>query len=168
VLEDFPVSKVTKDKVLSTSGHEIPYNLLMLIPPFHGQARLSENRITDKSGFVEVDEYLQIKNMKNAYAVGDIISFTGPKLAHIAVGQAQFVAENIQLAVEGKDPEAIYYHEIAAIIDQGGADSIYLHYGVPDENIYLLKKGSIWGLIKRIHDKLWVTKHRKVWFEKGL
>ena len=38
--------------------------------------------------------------------------------------QAEVAAANIVSEIEGKEPSAEYYHEIAAIIDAGGADSI--------------------------------------------
>jgi sulfide:quinone oxidoreductase len=160
LIENYPINKITSDRILSKNDREIPYDLLMLVPPFRGQARLMENRITDDLKFVEVDEFMRVERMYDAYAVGDIVSFPGPKLAHIAVGQAQVAAANILSEIEGKEPTEIYYHDIATIIDQGGADSIYLHYGFWDDSIYRVKRGPIWGLVKRVHDKIWRTKHK--------
>ncbi len=168
LIEDFPLDEIERNKIVSKGSHKIPYDLLMLVPPFQGQARLSENGITDERGFVEVDEFMRVKKMKDAYAVGDIVSFKGPKLAHIAVRQAQVAAVNIMRELEGKEPDAVYYHEIASIIDQGGADSLYLHYGVWDDSLYKVKKGKIWSLVKRVHDKIWRTRHKSVWMEKGI
>lgn len=160
LIEDFPIGKIKQDAIISKNDNKIPYNLLMLLPPFRGQARLSEDGITDELKFVEVDKYMRVTRLKDAYAVGDIVSFPGPKLAHIAVEQAQVAALNIMQEIEGREPETVYYHEIASIIDQGGADSIYLHYGIWDESLYRLKKGTMWSLVKRVHDKVWRTRHK--------
>lgn len=160
LIENFPINKIVGKKIISSNGREIPYDLLMLIPPFRGRARLSDNGITDDQNFVEVDEFMRVKGLKNTYAVGDIVSFPGPKLAQIAVRQADVAAVNIMREVEDRKPEAVYYHEIASIIDQGGPDSIYLHYGVWDDSLYRLKRGTIWGMVKRVHDKIWRTKHK--------
>lgn len=160
LIENYPISKIVSDRIISKNDREIPYDLLMLVPPFRGQARLMENRITDDLKFVEVDEFMRVERMNDAYAVGDIVSFPGPKLAHIAVGQAQVVADNIISEVEGGKPTEVYYHDIATIIDQGGSDSIYLHYGFWDDSVYKLKRGTIWGLVKRVHDKIWRTSHK--------
>ena len=162
VLEDFPISEVSRKAVISKDLYKIPYDLLMLLPPFRGQARLSENKITDDLNFVEVDEYMRVKGMKNAYAAGDIVSFPGPKLAHIAIRQANVAAFNIAQEIEGKEPDTVFYHEIASIIDQGGADSLYLHYGVWDESLYRVKQGTLWGIAKRVHDKIWRVEHSLV------
>lgn len=168
VVEDFPAREISKKEIISGDLHKIPYDLLMMLPSFRGQARLSENGITDELNFVEVDKHMRITRLKNAYAAGDIVSFPGPKLAHIAVGQAQVAAVNLMREVEQREPDAVYYHEIASIIDQGGADSIYLHYGIWDESLYRLKKGPIWGLVKRLHDRIWQTRHKSIWLEKGV
>ncbi len=168
LVEDFPIKSIKNKKVFSTNDRELPFDLLMLIPPFRGQGRVRENDITDELNFIEVDEFMRVKRMKDAYAIGDIVAYPGPKLAHIAVRQAQVAAVNIMREIEGNEPDAVYYHEIASIIDEGGADSIYLHYGVWDENLYRVKKGSIWGIVKRVHDRIWQTRHKTVWFEKGV
>ncbi len=168
LIENYPISKVQSNKIVSKNEDEIPFDLLMLIPPFCGQARLSENGITDELKFVEVDNYLRVERMKDTYAVGDIVSFPGPKLAHIAVGQANIVAENIKSEIEGKEPKEVYYHEIAMIIDQGGADSIYLNYGFWDDSVYRLKTGNMWGMVKRVHDKIWRTRHKGSWVKTGI
>lgn len=52
-----------------------------------------------------------------------------------------------------------YYQEIAAAIDEGGADSIYLNNGFWDESLYRLKKGKFCGSVKKIHGKLWQEAH---------
>jgi NADH dehydrogenase FAD-containing subunit len=140
----------------------------MLVPSFQGQARLSENGITDEDNFVEVDEFLRVKGIEDVFAVGDITSFLGPKLAHIAIGQATVAAENLARVLNGEEPDSVYFHEIASIIDEGGADSIYLHYGVWDKSLYRLKTGTAWSLVKRVHDRLWRARHKRVWVERGV
>jgi sulfide:quinone oxidoreductase len=156
---DVPVCEITKEAVLSNTGHEIKYDLLMLLPPFRGKALLAINGITDDSDFVKVNGKMQVNGMKNVYAAGDIVAFSGPKLAHMAVRQAEVVAENIIWELLGKEPEAEYYHEISTVID-AGAQSVYLHYGIWDDALYGLHKGKVWGWAKEVHDKFWRMKHK--------
>lgn len=161
LVENFPVSEVKSGRLISNDRREMAFDLLMLVPPFKGQGRLRENGVTDKSGFVEVDEFMRVKGMNSIYAAGDIASFPGPKLAHMAIGQAKIVAATLLSEIKGEEPVAVYFHEIASIIDQGGADSIYLHYGIWDDSLYKVKSGNAWGLIKRVHDKVWRARHKK-------
>jgi sulfide:quinone oxidoreductase len=131
----------------------------MLVPPFRGHDTLSNHGITDGDDFIKVDDKMRVAGMENAYAVGDNVSFSGPKFAHMAVRQANVAAANLISEVNGKEPNESYYHEIAAIIDSGGADSIYLHYGIWDEDLMRTGKGRIWSWAKNLHGTLWKAHH---------
>jgi sulfide:quinone oxidoreductase len=156
---DIPISEITEQEVISSAGHKIKYDLLTLIPPFRGQAILDDLGITDEHDFVRVDGGMRVHGLQNAYAVGDVAAFSGPKLAHMAVRQAGVAATNIAATITGEKADAEYYHEIAAVIDAGGPDSIFLHYGIWDDSMYRVKKGQFWGWAKEIHDKMWRERH---------
>jgi sulfide:quinone oxidoreductase len=157
---DIPITEITDKEIVSSAGHKIEYDLLMLIPPFRGQAILDDLGITDKHDFVLVDGGMRVHGLANAYAVGDVVAFSGPKLAHMAVRQAGVAAKNIAATIKGERPTAEYYHEIAAVIDAGGPDSIFLHYGIWDDAMYRVRKGHFWGWAKEVHDKMWREKHQ--------
>lgn len=131
----------------------------MLVPSFQGQPSLCSLGITDDFDFVKVDDRMRVHGLENAYAIGDIVAFSGPKFAHMAVRQAEVAAANILSQIEGEEPGAVYYHEIATIIDAAGPDSLYLHYGIWDDSLYRLKKGRFWGWAKQTHDAFWRTRH---------
>lgn len=157
---DVPVSEVTKDEVLSTKKHRIHYDLLMLMPPFRGFTNLRELGIVDDDDFIKVDEKLRVEGMPASYAVGDAVGLSGPKLAHMAVRQAEVAAANIVSEIKGEEPREAYVHEVAAVIDSGGPDSIFLHYGVwKDEQT--IKKGRFWSWAKDAHDAYWRHKAKK-------
>jgi len=159
VLYDVPISKITETEILSSAGHAIKHDLLMLVPPFRGNAALAPLGITDDMDFVLVDKTMRVAGLENAYAVGDITSFEGPKLAHMAVRQADVATANIANEIAGRKATEEYYHEIAMVIDAGGSDSIYLRYGITDETLYGLRRGRIWGLAKSTHDRIWQARH---------
>ena len=159
VLYDVPINKITETEILSSAGHAVKHDLLMLVPPFRGNASLAPLGITDDMNFVAVDKTMRVPGLENAYAVGDITAFEGPKLAHMAVRQADIAAANIASEIAGRKGTEEYYHEIAMVIDAGGSDSIYLRYGITDETLYGLRKGRIWGLAKSTHDRIWQARH---------
>lgn len=159
VLYDIPVSKITETEVLSSAGHAVKHDLLMLVPPFRGNAALQPLGITNEMDYVKVDKMMRVDGLDRTYAVGDIAAFEGPKLAHMAVRQADVAAANIAAELKGARPAEEYYHEIAMVIDAGGSDSIYLRYGMTDETLYGLRKGRIWGLAKNTHDRIWQARH---------
>lgn len=159
VLYDVPIREISFNEVLSTKKHKIECDLLMLVPPFRGNATLGNMGITDEAGYIRVDGFMRVHGLEKTYAVGDIVAFSGPKFAHMAVRQAEVAAENIISEINGEEPDKEYYHEIATIIDTGGADSIYLHYGIWDDTQYRLKEGKFWGWAKEVHDRVWRAKH---------
>lgn len=159
VTTNFPVTEISENELISSDGKTIPYDLLMLLPPFRGQSFLGNLGVLDDLEFILTDEFMRVPNFAKVYAIGDIVDFSGPKLAQMAVRQAEVAAASIIAEIKGEESSEYYYHEIATIIDQGGADSIYLHYGVWDDSLYRLKKGRIWSWAKRIHDKLWKLAH---------
>ena len=159
VLYDVPISDIERNRIISSQGHEIDYDMLMLVPPFRGHAILGNLGITDQHDYIKVDGFMRIHDLMNGYAVGDAVAFSGPKFAHMAVRQARTAALNIASALAGRAPRVEYYHEIATIIDAGGADSIYLHYGIWDDSLHPIRKGHFWGWAKEVHDKFWRAKH---------
>ena len=156
---DIPINEITDAELRSSERHSIGFDLLMLVPPFRGQAFLRDLEVADDEDFVKVDGAMRVHGMENAYAVGDIVAFSGPKLAHMAVRQAKVAAENLVAEIQGNQPSESYYHEIAAIIDSGGPDSIYLHYGIWDDEQFRVAKGRFWGWAKTIHDEAWQSRH---------
>ena len=160
LIENFPVREISEDKISSDDGRAINHDLLMFIPPFQGQKIIKNSGIADDSGFAKVNQFMQAANSLQTYAVGDCTALAGPKLAHMAVRQAAVAAKNIASEIRGEPPDEVYYHEIATIIDQGGADSIYLHYGIWNDKFYELQKGTLWSWAKEIHDRFWMAKHK--------
>lgn len=152
---DIPINAINEKEVLSADKHRIEYDLLMLVPPFRGNIVYSGLGVTDEADFVKVDGKMHVLGLDQSYAVGDIVAFSGPKLAHMAVREAEVAAENIVSEIRGEEPNEEYVHEIASIIDAGGPDSIFLHYGIWDESMHSLHTGKFWGWAKRSHDAFW-------------
>jgi sulfide:quinone oxidoreductase len=159
LVEDFPIYRVTANEVKAGDQQQtMPYDLLMLVPPFGGAG--AHSNITDSHGFIRVDRKMRVEEMKRMYAVGDSVSFSGPKMGHMAVLQAEVAAANVQAAIEGREPEAKYNHEVKYVIDEGGADSIYLHKGLWDSHSPTeFRQGRFWSWAKRVHEKYWLQQH---------
>jgi sulfide:quinone oxidoreductase len=159
VVKKFPVREITEHKIFDDTQRSINYDLLMLVPPFQGHGIIKHLEIGDESGFVEVNECMQAVGLPKTYAVGDCTALPGPKLAHMAVRQAAVAAKNIASEIRGELPKEAYYHEINSVIDAGGADSIHLHYGIWDDDLYRLQKGRLWSWAKNLYDSYWLAKH---------
>ncbi len=160
LVEDFPVSRVTADEV-KAGGRQQPigYDLLMLVPPFGGVGPVAHSDITDERGFVCVDRRMRVADVERMYAVGDAVNFDGPKMGHMAVLQAEVAAANVLAEIEGREPHVEYQHEVKYVIDEGGADSIYLHKGLWDNSGTEFRQGRFWSWAKRVHDEYWLRQH---------
>ena len=158
-LPDFPIEKVTPGSVLTGNGHAMNYGLLMLLPSFSGPAPVIGLGITDDEGYIGVDWAMRVQGVERMYAVGDCVNFSGPKMGHMAVHQAEVAAANVALEIAGLDPLASYNHEMMLVIDEGGGDTIYLHKGLWDNEPAIVRQGRFWSWAKQVHDKYWLTTH---------
>lgn len=158
-MHNFPIHRITQDQVLTESGLRLGYDLLMLIPPFHGTGPVVHSEITDREGFIRVDRQMRVDGIKGMYAVGDAVNFEGPKMGHMAVRQAEVAAANLAEEIEGKEPSETYDHELMMVIDEGGRDSIYLHQKLWTDEPGVVRQGSFWRWAKRVHEKYWEHEH---------
>jgi sulfide:quinone oxidoreductase len=158
-LANFPIVEVTTGAVVSSDGREVEYDLLMLVPPFQGTSALASTGLTDEAGYVRVDHTMRVLGAERMYAVGDAVYFSGPKMGHMAVRQAEVAAENLAAEIEGRKPSAHYNHEITLVVDEGGKDTIYLHKNLWEEGDETIGHGRFWGWAKRAHEKYFQAHH---------
>lgn len=155
---DFPVERVTADRVYTRDGPGLRYELLMLIPPFRGPGALTNTGLTDEEGYVRVDRSMRVEGVERMYAVGDCVSLPGPKMGHMAVSQAEVAAANLADEIEGREPSAVYDHEVRLVIDEGGDGSIYFRKG-PGDRDASVRQGRFWGWAKWVQEKYWEGLH---------
>ncbi|HEX5705771.1 MAG TPA: FAD-dependent oxidoreductase [Pyrinomonadaceae bacterium] len=159
-LSDFPVSSVTAEAIVSEDGREVEYDLLMLVPPFEGTSALAGTGLTDDEGFVRVDHTMRVLSAERMYAAGDAVYFSGPKMGHMAVRQAEVAAENLAAEIEGVGRVAHYDHEIMLVVDEGGKDTVFLHKSLWDEDDGRgMSRGRFWSWAKRVHEKYFRSQH---------
>jgi sulfide:quinone oxidoreductase len=158
-LSSFPIAEVTAKAVVSGDGRKIEYDLLMLVPPFEGTSALASTGLTDEEGYVRVDDTMRVLGAERMYAVGDAVYFSGPKMGHMAVRQAEVAAENLAAEIEGREPSAHYNHEITLVVDEGGKDTLYLHKSLWEEGDKTIGHGRFWGWAKRAHKKYFQAQH---------
>lgn len=157
--EKFPVDSVTANTISTSDGQALNYDLLMLLPPFRGTGAVTGLDIIDKEGYVRVDETMRVRDAEWTYAVGDCVSFDGPKLGHLAVHQAEVAAANLASEIRGFEPTVVYDHDVMVVIDEGSADAIYLHKGSWFDEHGTVRKSRFWNWAKRVHEKYWLSRH---------
>jgi sulfide:quinone oxidoreductase len=151
IVSNFPISSVTANSVITDSGETINHDLLMLLPPFRGSSAASYIGVTDHEGYVGVDPTMRVIGQERMYAVGDCVNFAGPKLGHLATRQGEVAATNVTSELAGKEPLAQYSHEIKLVIDEAGANSLYLHKNLSKDAPGVIRQSRVLCLGKRAH-----------------
>lgn len=93
--------------VSSLEGEEVPYDLLVLIPPHRGIAPVSADGIADRGGWIRTDrETLQVVGYEQVYAIGDATDLPVSKSGSAAHYQARTVAARL---MDGKPGRGVRY-----------------------------------------------------------
>ncbi len=159
VLPNFPIESVSENSVRANRGEQLPFNLLMLVPPFRGSSAAHYMEVKDDEGYVKVDQSMRVIGHERIYAVGDCVSFTGPKMGHMAVRQGEVAAANLAAELRGHEPVSEYVHEMRFVIDEIGSESLYLQKDLWTDEPATVKQGRFWSWAKRVHQRYWEVTH---------
>ena len=99
-----PARKVVE----SLEGEELPYDLLILVPPHKGaQVVMDSGLAPAPGGWLPTDRHtLQVGGRQNVYAIGDATDLPLSKAGSTAHFEAPIVAEHIAAAILGRKPSA--------------------------------------------------------------
>ena len=156
-LPNFPIDRVQPGLVSTKDGSAVNFDLLMLLPPFQGSSVASHLGITN-TGYINVDWAMRVVGVERMYAVGDCVNFSGPKMGHMAIRQAEVAATNVAAEIEGHEPITHYVHEIRSVLDDGG-QSVYIHKDIWTNEPADISKGRFWSWAKQAQEKYWKAAH---------
>ncbi len=155
---DFPINRVTAGAVATSDGRGMNFNLLMLVPPFQGSPSVLHLGISNQA-YINVDSTMRVVGAERMYAVGDCVNFSGPKMGHMAVRQAEVAAANMAAAIDGHPPLSHYSHEMKFVVDEGGSESFYVHKDIWTNEPASVRQGRFWSWAKRAQEKYWEAAH---------
>jgi len=92
--------------IQSLEGEELPYDLLILVPPHRGQTFLIDSGLAPApGGWLPTDRHtLQVGGRPDVYALGDATDLPLSKAGSTAHFEAPVVTERIVAAIEGREP----------------------------------------------------------------
>ena len=158
-LSNLSINSLKSGSAITTTGEVVNFDLLMLVPPFRGSSAASYVGITDENGYIKVDSTMRVSGHEGLYAVGDCVSFAGPKMGHMAVCQAEVAAANVAAEIAGREPVSRYQHEMTFVIEGLGRDSFYLHKDLWTDEPATVRQGRFWSWAKRVHQRFWEVSH---------
>jgi len=96
-----PAKKVIK----SYGDQEVPYDLLVAIPPNFGAQIIIDNGMGDPMGYVDTDHHtLKAKNYDYIYVVGDATNVPTSKAGAVAHYEADTIVDNLVREIDGQPP----------------------------------------------------------------
>jgi len=111
VTPNFQIAEVDADKKIITSygGEEVPYDLLVAIPPNFGAQCIIDSDIGDPMGYMETDHNtLKAKNFDYVYVIGDAANVPTSKAGAVAHYESDIVLKNLVREIDGQEPKPDY------------------------------------------------------------
>ena len=143
--------------VQSLEGEELPYDLLVLVPPHRGQQFLIDSGLAPApGGWLPTDRHtLQVGGRPNVFALGDATDLPLSKAGSTAHFEAPVVVEGIVAAVEGREPagkHAAYEGRVMCFFEVGDGKGTLLRFDY-DHPPKPPKPNALWHLGKVVFNK---------------
>jgi sulfide:quinone oxidoreductase len=131
----FNVEAIDPDRKVVTSleGEELPYDLLILVPPHKGQQFLIDSHLAPApAGWLPTDRHtLRVLDQHNIWALGDATDLPLSKAGSTAHFEAPVVTEGIVAALVGREPEgknAAYQGRVMCFFEVGDGKGTLLRF----------------------------------------
>lgn len=112
--------------VVFEDNTKLEADLILFIPASAGHQVLQSSDLPiTEAGFIRINDYCQVQDLPNVYAIGDISAMEGPdwiaKQGHVAELMGRNAAYNILETEKGSDKRKGYQHElnILCVMDTG-------------------------------------------------
>jgi sulfide:quinone oxidoreductase len=114
----------TERQVISSlEGEELPYDLLVMVPPHQGARVIKDSSLGDLQGWIPTNrETLAVKGVERVYALGDATDLPVSKSGSAAHFEAKVIANRIEADVLGETPDpkhGLYTGEVMCFLETG-------------------------------------------------
>jgi sulfide:quinone oxidoreductase len=116
--------------VLKENAGEIPFDLLLSVPPHRVPTIVVEAGLAQQGGWVKVNARTLETSFDGVYAVGDVTGIPMangqpvPKAGVFAEGEGEVVAERIAASLAGREPEATFNGEGFCFLEVGNGEAM--------------------------------------------
>jgi len=117
-------------RLSSYDGREIPFDLLVAVPPHGGAAYVARSPgLGNALGFVPVDPYtLQSKARPNVFALGDGSDLPTSKAGSAAHFQGEVLVENVVSFLDGGEPQQRYDGHVNCFLETGFGKALLIDF----------------------------------------
>jgi sulfide:quinone oxidoreductase len=116
---------VEPGRVVLADGEQVPFDLLLAVPPHHCPAPLVEAGLAEPGAWVRPDPRTLQTPFEGVWALGDCTQIplaTGhplPKAGVLAEAQGRVVAERVAARLAGREPEAVFDGQGSCFLELG-------------------------------------------------
>jgi sulfide:quinone oxidoreductase len=155
----FNVEAIDRERkvVQSLEGEELPYDLLVLVPPHRGQQFLIDSGLAPApGGWLPTDRHtLEVGQRPNVFALGDATDLPLSKAGSTAHFEAPVVTERIVAAIHGVEPagkHATYKGRVMCFFEIGDGKGTLLRFDY-DHPPKPPRPNQVWHLGKIVFNK---------------
>lgn len=147
----------TRKVVISLEGEELPYDLLVLVPPHKGQQFLIDSGLAPApGGWLPTDRHtLEVGGRHDIHALGDATDLPLSKAGSTAHFEAPVVAERVVASIEGRPArlkEGNYQGRVMCFFEVGDGKGTLLRFDY-DHPPKPPKPNQLWHLGKIVFNK---------------
>lgn len=105
VVSDFAVARVDHDRhaLVSWDAREVPYDLLVTVPPNLGADMIERSGLGDELNYVPTDRHtLQARGHENIFVIGDATDVPTSKAGSVAHFEGEVLTENVLAHLRGE------------------------------------------------------------------
>jgi sulfide:quinone oxidoreductase len=123
--------------IRSLEGEEVPYDLLVMVPPHRGAKVIEESGLGDPQGWIPTHrDTLEVKGREHVFALGDATDLPVSKSGSAAHFEAKAIAHRLIAAVRCEEPDpkhAVYDGEVMCFLETGhnAATQLVFNYEHP-------------------------------------
>jgi sulfide:quinone oxidoreductase len=133
---EFMTGEVDSEKnvIRSYDERDVPYDLLVTIPPHMGAGFLEDTDLGDELAFVPTDPHtLAVKNVERVFCIGDATDLPSSKAGSVAHFQADLMTENILRAIDDKELEPTFDGHSNCFVETGHGKAMLIDFNYETE-----------------------------------
>lgn len=133
---DFAVERIDNDRrrLVAYDGRELPFDLLVTVPPNVGQQFVTDSGLGNDAGFVPVDKHtLRSVEHERIFVLGDASDIPTSKAGSVAHFAVEGFVDNVLAAVEGRPLPHSFDGHANCFVESGRGQALLLDFNYDTE-----------------------------------